>query len=119
MRAVVQRVSSARVRVDEQVVGAIERGLLVFVGVSRTDGLADVAYIAAKVRDLRLFPDQQGKVNLSIGEVAGSVLIVSQFTLLADCRKGRRLSFDAAAPPHIAAPLYRRIPGAHGRRADQ
>jgi D-tyrosyl-tRNA(Tyr) deacylase len=109
MRAVVQRVSSARVRVDEQVVGAIERGLLVFVGVSRTDGLADVAYIAAKVRDLRLFPDQQGKVNLSIGEVAGSVLIVSQFTLLADCRKGRRPSFDAAAPPHIAAPLYQGV----------
>jgi D-aminoacyl-tRNA deacylase len=109
MRAVVQRVSSARVRVEQQVVGEIERGLLVFVGVSKTDAQADVAYIAAKVRDLRLFPDQQGKVNLSIGEVAGSVLLVSQFTLYADCRKGRRPSFDAAAPPHIAAPLYQGV----------
>lgn len=106
MRAVVQRVSSAKVTVNERTVGAIDRGLLVLVGVEQGDGAGDVQYIAGKVRDLRVFEDEAHHLNRSIQDVGGSVLVVSQFTLAADCRKGRRPSFDAAAPPEIAKPLY-------------
>ncbi len=109
MRAVVQRVSSAAVTVGDETVGRIDHGLLVFVGVERDDGPQDVSYIAHKVRDLRVFEDPADAsrhLNRSVGEVGGSVLVVSQFTLAADCRKGRRPSFDAAAAPPIAEPLY-------------
>ena len=109
MRAVVQRVSSAAVTVGDETVGRIEHGLLVFVGVERDDGPQDAAYIAGKVRDLRVFEDPteaSRHLNRSVGDVGGSVLVVSQFTLAADCRKGRRPSFDEAAAPQIAEPLY-------------
>jgi D-tyrosyl-tRNA(Tyr) deacylase len=106
MRAVVQRVRSARVVVAGETVGAIGPGLVVLVGVANEDGPADVQYIAAKVRELRVFEDQTGKMNRSVGEAGGSILVVSQFTLYGDCRKGRRPSFDTAAPPAIARALY-------------
>jgi len=106
MRAVVQRVSSAAVNVDGREVGRIGRGLLVFVGVANQDGPADVRYIVEKVHGLRVFEDDQGKMNRSVAEVGGGFLVVSQFTLQADCRRGRRPSFDAAAPPAIAEALY-------------
>jgi D-aminoacyl-tRNA deacylase len=106
MRAVVQRVRRATVTVADAVCGEIGPGLLVFVGVANDDGPSDVEYIAAKTRDLRVFPDHEGHMNRSIVESGGSVLVVSQFTLLGDCRKGRRPSFDAAAPGAIARALY-------------
>ena len=106
MRAVVQRVASARVTVAGRVVGEIGRGLLVFVGVGQADGPSDVAYIAGKVRELRVFEDDTGKMNRSLADVGGSVLVVSQFTLYGDCRRGRRPSFDAAAAPDQARALY-------------
>ncbi|HMJ85977.1 MAG TPA: D-aminoacyl-tRNA deacylase [Vicinamibacterales bacterium] len=109
MRAVVQRVLRASVTTGDRTAGQIDRGLLVFVGVERGDGPTDVNYIAAKIRELRLFEDPAGAsrhLNLSIGDVGGSVLVVSQFTLAGDCRKGRRPSFDQAAPPDVARPLY-------------
>jgi D-tyrosyl-tRNA(Tyr) deacylase len=106
MRAVVQRVRHARVSANGEIAGAIGHGLLVFVGVATGDGPADVLYIATKVRDLRVFADEAGRMNRSVVETGGAVLAVSQFTLLADCRKGRRPSFDGAAPPPIAQALY-------------
>ena len=106
MRAVVQRVSSARVTVDDRTVGEIAAGLLVFVGVEQGDGPADVEYIARKIRELRVFEDEARHLNRSVQDIGGSVLVVSQFTLAGDCRKGRRPSFDEAAPPQIAKPLY-------------
>lgn len=106
MRAVIQRVSSARVLVDKRTIGEIGNGLLVFAGVEQGDVSDDLKYIAGKVRDLRIFEDAGGKMNLSVSEAGGAVLAVSQFTLCGDCRRGRRPSFDAAAPPAIAKPLY-------------
>lgn len=106
MRAVVQRVSSAAVTVDGQVTGRIARGLLILVGVGREDTPRDVKYVAGKVRDLRLFDDGAGKMNRSLKDVGGAALVVSQFTLYGDCRRGRRPSFDAAAPPDEARALY-------------
>ena len=106
MRAVVQRVTSARVTVDTRVAGEIGPGLLVFIGVANEDGPADVQYIAGKVRDLRIFPDENGRMNRSVVETGGAVLVVSQFTLQGDTRRGRRPSFDAAAPPALAEALY-------------
>ena len=106
MRAVVQRVSKARVQVGDRIVGEIGRGLLVLVGVAAEDGPADVQYLAGKVRELRIFGDEAGRMNRSVEECGGAVLVVSQFTLLGDVRKGRRPSFDAAAPPEAAKALY-------------
>jgi len=107
MRAVVQRVTSASVRVDDRLVGTIGRGLLVFLGVTRDDTDADVAYTASKVRELRLFESAEGKpMDQSVAAVNGDVLVVSQFTLYGDVRRGRRPSFDAAAPPAQARGLY-------------
>ena len=106
MRAVVQRVSSARVTVDDRLIGEIGAGLLILLGVEQGDGPADVQYIASKVRDLRIFPDAAGKMNLSVLDRRGGLLVVSQFTLSGDARNGRRPSFAGAAPPQIARALY-------------
>jgi D-aminoacyl-tRNA deacylase len=106
MRAVLQRVTSARVTVDGQVTGEIALGLAVLVGVADGDGAADIEYMAAKVRDLRIFGDEQGRMNRSIVDVGGAVLVVSQFTLLADVRRGRRPGFDGAARPEAARQAY-------------
>lgn len=106
MRAVIQRVSSASVTVDGRVVGRIDDGLLVLVGIERGDGPADRDYIVSKIREVRVFADEAGKMNLSVAESGGAVLVVSQFTLCGDVRKGRRPSFDGAAPPAEARLLY-------------
>lgn len=99
MRAVVQRVNSARVTVDDRLVATIENGLLVFVGIAREDDATDMAYLANKIVGLRIFEDTDGRFNRSVREVEGAVLLVSQFTLYGDCRRGRRPSFGQAAPP--------------------
>ena len=109
MRAVVQRVSSARVRIDERITGEIGRGLLVFAAVEEGDRAEDVKYIAGKVRDLRVFEDAEEKMNRSVADTGGALLVVSQFTLCGDCRKGRRPSFDAAAAPDVARPIYEEL----------
>jgi D-tyrosyl-tRNA(Tyr) deacylase len=112
MRAVVQRVSSASVAIDNQTVAEIGPGLLAFVGVERDDGPADVEYVAGKIRDVRIFEDPADggrHLNRSVCDVGGAVLVVSQFTLAGDCRKGRRPSFDRAAPPDAARPLYEAV----------
>ena len=124
MRAVVQRVSQASVTVASEVVGQIDHGLLVLLGVEQGDAADDVAYLVDKTVGLRVFEDAAGKMNLALTDVRGAMLVVSQFTLLGDCRKGKRPSFDAAAPPELAEQLYdafvaavrdRGIPVATGR----
>lgn len=109
MRAVVQRVTSAKVTVDDRITGEIAAGLLVLLGVEQGDGPADLQYITAKIRDLRIFSDEAGKMNLSVLDTKGSVLVVSQFTLSGDARNGRRPSFASAAPPEIARALYEEV----------
>ncbi|MBS0265811.1 MAG: D-tyrosyl-tRNA(Tyr) deacylase [Planctomycetes bacterium] len=106
MRAVVQRVSRARVTVAGEVTGAIEQGFLVLLGVGLTDTRTDAETLARKIVALRVFEDSDGKMNLGLAEVGGALLVVSQFTLLGDCRKGRRPSFDQAARPELARELY-------------
>ena len=106
MRAVIQRVTRARVTVEGQTVGAIERGFLVLLGVGQGDTAADAEYLADKTAGLRVFADAEGKMNLALAEAGGVVLVVSQFTLYGDCRKGRRPSFDEAAAPELANYLY-------------
>jgi D-tyrosyl-tRNA(Tyr) deacylase len=107
MRAVVQRVSRASVVIDGENLGAIERGLLILLGVTTTDSVLDVHRLADKTANLRIFNDESGKMNLSVADVHGSLLVVSQFTLYGDCRKGRRPSFISAAPPELAELLYK------------
>ncbi len=106
MRAVVQRVSECSVRVDGKLTGSIGRGLLVLLGVQNGDTDTDLAYVANKVIGLRVFPDTKGLMNLSVLETGGAILVVSQFTLLGDVRKGKRPSFVTAAPPTIALEMY-------------
>lgn len=106
MRAVLQRVTQASVEVNSNYVGRIERGWLILLGVAQEDSHADVEWLADKVLNLRGFEDHQGKMNLSVTDVNGSILVVSQFTLLADCRSGRRPSFTTAAKPPMAQDLY-------------
>ena len=106
MRAVLQRVSRASVTVNEEVVGAVDQGIMVLLGVAQGDTDQDALFLARKTAELRMFEDDQGKMNRSVEEIGGSVLVVSQFTLLADCRKGRRPGFSAAAPPDEANRLY-------------
>ena len=109
MRAVVQRVCSASVTVDGRTVGSIERGLLVYVGVGRVDTDADVAYIVDKILHLRLFADGDGKMNLSLNDLSGSVLVVPQFTLYGDCRRGRRPAYVTASDPETARQQYEAV----------
>ncbi len=106
MLAVVQRVTHAKVTVNAEAVGEIGPGLLVLVGVGRDDSTADADYIAKKIAGLRIFEDNAGKMNLAVAEIGGSVLVVSQFTLYGDVRRGKRPSFDAAALPQLARELY-------------
>jgi D-tyrosyl-tRNA(Tyr) deacylase len=106
MRACIQRVSEAAVTVDGEVTGRIGPGLVVLVGVGPQDSQAEVDWLAEKIVGLRIFADVEGKMNRSLADVAGSMLVVSQFTLYGDCRKGRRPSFTAAAPPELAERLY-------------
>jgi D-tyrosyl-tRNA(Tyr) deacylase len=107
VRAVLQRVTAARVRVADEIVGEIREGLLVLLGVSRDDGDQDACYLAGKTAGLRVFEDESGKMNRSVTEVGGQVLVVSQFTLYGDCRQGRRPGFSNAAAPALAEALYR------------
>jgi D-tyrosyl-tRNA(Tyr) deacylase len=106
MRAVVQRVTRAKVTVDAKVVGEIEKGLVVLLGVARDDTKLDAAYLSEKITALRIFDDDEGKMNLSVKEVNGGVLVVSQFTLYGDVRRGLRPSWIEAAAPEVAEPLY-------------
>lgn len=109
MRAVVQRVSRASVKVDGETFGAVDVGLLVLLGIAQDDSETDAAYLAEKIAGLRIFEDGEGKMNRSVLDVGGSVLAVSQFTLFGDVRRGKRPSFDTAARPEKAVPLYERF----------
>lgn len=114
MRAVLQRVTRAEVAVEGRVVGQIGRGIVVLLGIEQDDTPDDARVLADKTIQLRIFDDAQGKMNLSLMEVGGALLVVSQFTLLGDCRKGRRPSFVQAAPPEVAQPLYETFVAAAG-----
>src|SRR4051794_18862230 len=106
MRLVLQRVSEASVVVGDEAVGAIRTGLVILCGIASLDGKSEVEYLSDKVLGLRIFPDESGKMNRNVVEAGGSLLVVSQFTLYGDCRRGRRPSFDDAAPPEQAQALY-------------
>jgi D-tyrosyl-tRNA(Tyr) deacylase len=109
MRAVVQRVARGAVYIDRQTLSSIGRGLVVLLGVKKEDGEKDARYLAEKVANLRVFEDRDGKLNHSVRDIGGAVLVVSQFTLYGDCRRGRRPSFTGVAPPEQAEALYRRF----------
>ncbi|MDQ6905694.1 MAG: D-aminoacyl-tRNA deacylase [Chloroflexota bacterium] len=109
MRALIQRVISSDVRVGDEIIGAIDQGMTVFLGVGDADTAEDAQIIARKIATLRIFEDDAGKINRAIGEVGGAILLISQFTLYADCRKGRRPSFVHAALPAIAEPLVEQV----------
>ncbi|MBO9539487.1 D-tyrosyl-tRNA(Tyr) deacylase [bacterium] len=106
MRALIQRVSKGSVTIEGEVTGAIARGYVILVGITHSDTKAEVDWLAKKILELRLFEDDEGKMNRSLVDVGGELLVVSQFTLYADARKGRRPSFTDAAPPEAAIPLY-------------
>jgi len=106
VRAVVQRVTGARVEVEQKVVGEIEKGILVFLGVGKNDTRSDLLWIVKKIPNLRIFEDEDGKMNRSLIDINGSILVVSQFTLYGDCRRGRRPSFSNAASPEVAKKMY-------------
>ena len=106
MRLVIQRVSEASVKVGDGCVGAIRTGLVILCGICRSDGNSEADYLSDKVLGLRIFPDDAGKMNRNVAEAGGSLLVVSQFTLYGDCRKGKRPSFDNAAPPEAALGIY-------------
>lgn len=116
MRTVIQRVKEARVEVDGAVTGAVGMGLLVFLGVGKDDGEGDIEFIADKLVNLRIFSDDDGRMNLSVKDVGGGILLISQFTLYGDCRKGRRPGFDAAGEPETARKLYEDMIKAIGRQ---
>jgi D-tyrosyl-tRNA(Tyr) deacylase len=109
MRAVVQRVTAARVEVGGEIVGQIEKGLVAFVGIGKGDGEAEARYLVDKIVELRVFEDDQGKMNRALADVAGGLLVVSQFTLYGDTSRGRRPGFDRAMPPAEAERLYERV----------
>jgi D-tyrosyl-tRNA(Tyr) deacylase len=109
MRAVIQRVSRARVVVDGRELSVMGRGLLVLLGAGKDDGMEEVQWMAEKITTLRVFPDQQGKMNLSLRDIKGEMIAVSQFTLYGDCRRGRRPSFSEALEPQAALELYRKF----------
>ena len=109
MRAVLQRVSEASVSVDDQGIGNIGQGILALVSVEQKDTAADASHIADKIAALRIFQDEEGKMNRSVSDIGGEVLVISQFTLHGDCRRGRRPSFIAAASPETAIPLYEQV----------
>jgi D-aminoacyl-tRNA deacylase len=109
MTTVLQRVSTASVSVDGKVVGSVNTGLMILIGVRKDDGEDDADFLAAKCADLRIFPDDSGKMNLSVKDIDGEALVISQFTLLGDCSKGRRPNFTAAAPPEKGRQLYQRF----------
>ncbi len=111
MRIVCQRVLEAKVTVNDQPVGTIGKGLLIYLGVGKGDTVNDAQFMADKIVNLRIFADQAGKMNLSVQDVAGSILLISNFTLHGDCRKGRRPGFDAAAEPVLAEQLYEKVAG--------
>ena len=111
MRVVVQRVSEAEVRVEGKCVGSVGSGLLVYLGVGKGDSEGDAQFIADKLVNLRIFADEAGKMNLSVQDVGGAILLISNFTLHGDCRKGRRPGFDAAAEPALAEQLYEKVAG--------
>lgn len=106
MRAVIQRVNRAQVKIADKTIGSITAGMLILLGVERDDSMSDAEYLAQKTVNLRIFEDETGKMNLSLLESGGAALVVSQFTLLGDCRKGRRPGFSRAALPELAIPLY-------------
>lgn len=106
MRALIQRVLQAKVTVADQTVGSINQGLLIFLGIAPSDQKHEAAALAQKIAKLRIFPDAQGQMNLSVGQVSGEILVVSQFTLYGDCEKGNRPSFTGAARPDFAEPMY-------------
>ena len=116
MRAVIQRVLEAKVEVGGEVVGRIGRGLLVYLGVGKGDEAKDAEFMAEKLANLRIFADEAGKMNLSVQDVDGGILLVSNFTLHGDCRKGRRPGFDAAAEPEPAERLYEKVAGLIGEQ---
>ncbi len=117
MRAVLQRVARAEVRVNGHVTGQIERGLMVLLGVGPSDGPAQVAWMADKLEGLRIFPDDAGKMNLSVRDLGGGILVVSQFTLYGDASRGKRPSFTGAAHPDVARPLYQSLVDRLGAQA--
>ncbi len=109
MRAVLQRASRASVKINARLQGKIGRGLVVLLGVRSNDNIRDLQWLVEKIVNLRIFEDQQGKMNNSLADIDGEMLIISQFTLYGDCRKGRRPGFSSAAPPEIAEPMYQRF----------